>query len=61
MAVTSASVLVTCLVDLFYPDVGMAAVRLLRRHGVRVGVPEGQTCCGLPFFTPGVEHQALGG
>ncbi|MBI3457189.1 MAG: hypothetical protein HY002_15535 [Candidatus Rokubacteria bacterium] len=39
----SVAVLVTCRVDLFHPDVGLAMARLLRRHGVRVSVPDGQT------------------
>ncbi len=54
----SAAVLVTCLVDLFYPEVGVALVRLLRRHGVRVAVPDGQTCCGLPLFNSGYRAEA---
>lgn len=52
------SLMVTCLVDLFYPDVGVAAVRLLRRHGVRVQFPAGQTCCGLPLFNSGYHREA---
>jgi L-lactate dehydrogenase complex protein LldE len=53
-----AALLVTCLVDLFYPEVGLAAVRLLRRRGVEVTVPEGQTCCGLPLFNSGYRREA---
>jgi L-lactate dehydrogenase complex protein LldE len=54
----SAALFVTCLVDLFYPEVGLATVRLLERHGVRVTVPEGQTCCGLPLFNSGYRREA---
>lgn len=54
----NASLMVTCLVDLFYPDVGVAVVRLLRRHGVRVDFPSGQTCCGLPLFNSGYRREA---
>ncbi|HYE00010.1 MAG TPA: (Fe-S)-binding protein [Alphaproteobacteria bacterium] len=43
---------VTCLVDLFRPTVGFAAVALLERAGCRVEVPE-QTCCGQPAFNSG--------
>jgi len=50
--------MVTCLVDLCYPEVGFAAVRLLRRHGVRVEVPPGQTCCGLPLLNSGYQAEA---
>jgi len=54
----SAAILATCLVDVFYPEVGVATVRLLRRHGVRVAVPDGQTCCGLPLFNSGYHGEA---
>lgn len=57
-AVTRAALMVTCLVDLFYPEVGEATVRLLRRRGITVTVPEGQTCCGLPLFNAGYHREA---
>jgi L-lactate dehydrogenase complex protein LldE len=44
---------VTCLVDLFRPSVGFAAVKLLEDAGCRVEVPEAQTCCGQPAFNSG--------
>ena len=44
---------VTCLVDLFRPGVGFAAVKLLETAGCRVYVPENQTCCGQPAFNSG--------
>ncbi len=44
---------VTCLVDLFRPAVGFAAVRLLEQAGCRVEVPEVQTCCGQPAYNSG--------
>jgi L-lactate dehydrogenase complex protein LldE len=44
---------VTCLVDLFRPSVGFAAVKLLERAGCRVEVPRAQTCCGQPAFNAG--------
>ncbi len=43
---------VTCLVDLFRPSVGFAAVKLLRDAGCRVEVPV-QTCCGQPAYNSG--------
>jgi L-lactate dehydrogenase complex protein LldE len=36
----------TCLVDLFYPEAGLAGMELLKREGLRVVFPQGQTCCG---------------
>ena len=44
---------VTCLVDLFRPSVGFAAVKLLEDAGCRVGVPPTQTCCGQPAWNSG--------
>jgi L-lactate dehydrogenase complex protein LldE len=49
---------VTCLVDLFRPSVGFAAVRLLEAAGCRVEVPSTQTCCGQPAFNSGDRHDA---
>jgi L-lactate dehydrogenase complex protein LldE len=49
---------ITCLGDIFSPEVGIATVRLLRRLGVRVAFPEGQTCCGQPAFNAGFRQQA---
>jgi L-lactate dehydrogenase complex protein LldE len=57
-AAARAALMVTCLVDLFYPGVAEATVRLLRRRGVAVSVPRGQTCCGLPLFNSGYHRDA---
>lgn len=48
-----ASLFVTCLGDLFFPEVGTATVRLLRRAGLEVDFPERQTCCGQPALNSG--------
>ena len=44
---------VTCLVDLFRPTVGFAAVKLLEDCGCTVEVPALQTCCGQPAYNSG--------
>ena len=44
---------VTCLVDLFRPSVGFAAVKLMQDAGCTVEVPEAQTCCGQPAYNSG--------
>ena len=44
---------VTCLVDLFRPSVGFAAVKLLEQAGCQVAVPRLQTCCGQPAYNSG--------
>jgi L-lactate dehydrogenase complex protein LldE len=53
-----ASLMVTCLGDLFFPHVGIAIVRVLRKLGVAVDVPADQTCCGLPLFNSGYHAEA---
>jgi L-lactate dehydrogenase complex protein LldE len=47
------ALLVTCLVDLFRPSVGFAAVKLLEQAGCTVEVPHAQTCCGQPAYNSG--------
>ena len=44
---------VTCLVDLFRPTVGFAAVKLIEDAGCLVDVPMTQTCCGQPAYNSG--------
>ncbi len=44
---------VTCLVDLFRPVVGFAAMKLLQEAGCEVSVPLAQTCCGQPAYNSG--------
>ena len=44
---------VTCLVDLYRPSVGFAAIKLLEAAGCQVEVPEAQTCCGQPAYNSG--------
>jgi L-lactate dehydrogenase complex protein LldE len=50
--------LVTCLVDLFRPTVGFAAVKLLEQAGCDVEVPAAQTCCGQPAYNSGDRKDA---
>jgi L-lactate dehydrogenase complex protein LldE len=50
--------MVTCLGDALFPQVGVAAVRLLRRLGVQVDFPAAQTCCGQPHFNSGYHKEA---
>jgi L-lactate dehydrogenase complex protein LldE len=53
-----AALMITCLADMFYPEVGERIVRLLRRLDVDVTLPAGQTCCGLPLFNSGYHAEA---
>ncbi len=49
---------VTCMVDMIYPEVGMATVELLERHGRRSGFSYEQTCCGQPAFNAGYRDES---
>lgn len=49
---------VTCLVDLFRPSIGFAAVKLLEDAGCRVSVPATQVCCGQPAYNSGDRKDA---
>ncbi len=55
---TRASLFVTCIVDQLYPEVGVSVVRVLRRAGVAVDFPDGQTCCGQPLYNSGYVSEA---
>lgn len=48
----------TCLIDMSYPDTGLAAIRLLKRAGVRVVFPPDQSCCGQPAYNSGFPDEA---
>ena len=50
---TRVALFVTCMVDMIYPEVGIATVSLLEQHGIEVIFPEEQTCCGQPAFNSG--------
>jgi L-lactate dehydrogenase complex protein LldE len=49
---------IPCYVDQFYPRVGLATLRVLRRLGVDVDYPEDQTCCGQPMYNTGCSREA---
>lgn len=48
----------TCLVDLLFPRAGLAGMELIRRSGVRVIFPAGQSCCGQPAYNSGYRDEA---
>jgi Fe-S oxidoreductase len=53
------ALMVTCLNDAMFPEVGQAVVRLLRRLGVDVDFPAAQTCCGQPMVNTGYLDEAV--
>jgi L-lactate dehydrogenase complex protein LldE len=55
----SVGLFVTCLVDLFRPTVGFAAIKLIEDAGCEVSVPASQTCCGQPAYNSGDRKDAI--
>ncbi len=53
------ALMVTCVNDAMFPETGKAVVRLLRRLGVEVDFPTGQTCCGQPMVNTGYLDEAV--
>ena len=48
----------TCLIDLCYPQAGLAGIELLRREGIQVVYPQAQSCCGQPAYNSGFPEEA---
>jgi L-lactate dehydrogenase complex protein LldE len=48
----------TCLIDSLFPETGEAVIEILRRAGLTVRLPAGQTCCGQPAFNAGFRDEA---
>ncbi|MCF6092880.1 (Fe-S)-binding protein [Microaerobacter geothermalis] len=53
-----ASLFITCLSDIFYPEVGKSLVNVLEKLGVSLDFPEGQSCCGQPAYNSGYREDA---
>lgn len=52
------ALMVPCYVDLFCPEVGVAALELLEKLKVDVVYPFDQTCCGQPMSNSGCFEEA---
>lgn len=48
-----------CLIDMFYPHVGMAGVHVLENLGCDITVPKKQVCCGQMFTNSGWNSAAM--
>ena len=53
-----ASLFITCIADVMYPQTGVAIVEILEYLGVDVRFPQAQTCCGQPAFNGGFWDEA---
>jgi L-lactate dehydrogenase complex protein LldE len=54
----SVGLFVTCLADLFRPQVAFAAEKLIQNSGFAVSVPR-QSCCGQPAYNSGESLKAI--
>ena len=55
------SLFITCVCDMFSPEVGKDTLELLEKVGCEVDFPESQTCCGQPAFNSGYTKEAKQG
>ncbi|MGM8365990.1 (Fe-S)-binding protein [Virgibacillus sp. W0181] len=53
------SLFITCLGEVFYPDVGKDVVEILERLDCEVDFVKDQTCCGQPAFNSGYHRNAI--
>jgi L-lactate dehydrogenase complex protein LldE len=53
------SLFIPCLVDQFFPQVGMNLYKILKKAGATVDYPVEQTCCGQPAFNSGYHSEAI--
>ena len=50
---------IPCYINAVYPEVGVAAYKLLKSLGVNVDCPLDQTCCGQPMANAGFEKESI--
>jgi L-lactate dehydrogenase complex protein LldE len=49
---------IPCYIDAFFPEVGVATLKLLESLGCSVEYPLDQTCCGQPMADSGCRDDA---
>lgn len=42
-----------CAIEYFYPEMGLAMVKLLQKSGIQVDIPKKAACCGIPAIASG--------
>jgi len=52
-----AGLFIPCYIDQLFPDVGLATVEVLEKHGVDIDFPSKQTCCGQPMANTGCNEE----
>jgi L-lactate dehydrogenase complex protein LldE len=56
---TKAQLFITCLGENFFSSMLRDMVCVLERLGLQCEMPEGQTCCGQPFYNSGFQSQTV--
>jgi len=51
-----ASLFITCLIDIFFPQIGESIIKILKKLNIEANFPEDQTCCGQPSFNNGFHN-----
>jgi L-lactate dehydrogenase complex protein LldE len=59
MAVSRASLFISCFNDTLFPGTGRAVVEVLERLGVTIDFPFEQTCCGQMHFNTGYAQETI--
>ncbi|HWO76600.1 MAG TPA: (Fe-S)-binding protein [Bacillus sp. (in: firmicutes)] len=53
------SLFITCLGEVFFPNIGKDVVEVLERLGCEVDFPKEQICCGQPAYNSGYRKEAI--
>lgn len=53
------SIFSTCVMDLMFPQVGIAMFEVLERLGIETDLPEQQICCGQPTYNSGLAKESM--
>ena len=53
------SLFITCLGEVFFPNIGKDVVEVLERLGCQVDFPKDQVCCGQPAYNSGYRKEAV--
>ncbi|MEJ5166250.1 MAG: (Fe-S)-binding protein [Thermoanaerobaculia bacterium] len=54
-----AALFIPCFINKIEPEIGIKAVEILEKLNLDFIIPEGQTCCGQPFFNSGFPEETI--
>lgn len=53
------AIFIPCFINKIEPEIGIKAVEVLKKLNIDFIIPEGQTCCGQPFFNSGFPRETI--